>query len=455
MARPSRRTTATVGLGLALALACAGNDPTEPDPTALRLPTGAALGPGGDWLFVVNSNLDLRDTAATLVALDLTRLDAALVAPAGVCRPAADGGPRECDAAALLDGARTQRLPSGSGNIAVDHPYGEGGPLRLLIPSARERLVTWLDVDPQEGGGFAFDCGQDGDGACDPRHLLRRQDGDGARLPADPGRLVVDDQGFRYAYLPHLTSASLTLIDLDGPVGPEITDIKGDLFRGDPYVQDPAYAGGFAAASRPCDPAAPPARSAACARPYVYASHRFWPGLKLVAVAPGVDVLVDLGDRVLAGVNPAIVEDRPYIGDLRFEGDDGASLLVVHTTPPALTRVDTTVDERGLTRDVVVATLPLCRNPNILALYDPPSGPGERLALVTCYGDDALAVVARGPFARVATVPVGDGPNEMVLDPARRRLYVIETLGASISVVDLDARAPTYLTVLARVVNLG
>ena len=450
-----------LGVALWAVLACGSNDPGEPDPAALRLPTGAVLTPGGEWLLVVNSNLDGEESAATLVALDLRRLDEALaaepVAPgtptdAGhVCRwSAIEAGLVECDARPLIDAEKTLRLPSGSGNVAVDRPFGASGPLRLLIPSGRERVVTWIDAEVDADGGLSLECGQDAADSCDEVHALRRKDGDGPELPADPARVAVDSQGFRYAYLPHLTSSAMTLIDLDGELGPAITDIEGDFFRGDPYAEgEPTYAGGFAAVTRPCDPAAAPTLSRECSRPYVYTSERFWPGVKVFTVAVGLDVLQGLGDVALVDPNPAIVEDRPYVGDLRFDDAAGDRLLVVHTTPPALSLVDTSIDADGGTRDAVVKTVPLCRNPNILALWDPPAG--ERLAFVSCYGDDAVAAVARDPFEPVATIAVGDGPNELVVDAGRRRLYVVETLRGSMSVIDLDRGSAGYLRVIARV----
>ena len=96
-----------------------------------------------------------------------------------------------------------------------------------------------------------------------------------------------------------------------------------------------------------------------------------------------------------------------------------------------------------------VATIPLCRNPNLLALHQPPGE--ESLALVSCYSDSQVAVVALATFTAVATLDVEAGPNELVVDHARRKLYVVHTLASTIGVVELDARSPDYLRIIGRV----
>ena len=41
-------------------------------------------------------------------------------------------------------------------------------------------------------------------------------------------------------------------------------------------------------------------------------------------------------------------------------------------------------------------------------------------------------------------------PHEMAIDPVRKALYVVNTLEATISVIDLAIERPTRLTELAR-----
>lgn len=465
---------ATGGL-VALALACSDGEAPVPDAQSLRLPTGALLSPDGSWLFVANSNLDEGVQASTLVALDLRALDRAFAdppRPAGAelsaaepCRVAEDmsesagsqGQVVECEVRHFIQREHTVRLPSGAGNIALDLPAGAEGPWRLLVPSSLDPTVTWLDV-LHDGAGIDVDCDQDAQGECAAERRLTRRDNDpgGEALPRDPARLTVDSGGFRYAYLPHLLDGALTLIELDAQYGPKITQIRKDFFQ--PSPANPNFVGGFAVAQRACDVVRPPVVTLGCKRPMLYATHRFSPALKRLAVDPGFDVIADLGSRTLqrvdanapGAVDPSIVGDRPYMGDLEFEDPaTGDRLLIVQTTPPGLLRIDTSLNEDDRTLDAVIDSVALCGNPNVLAVHRPAMG--ERMAFVSCYSEDQVAAVALGSFGAVATIAVDDGPNELVVDEARRKLYVVHTQASTIGVVELDRTSPRYLQLIRRV----
>ncbi len=463
---PSLVAALSSGVALAALLACNSGELAPPELQRLRLPTGALLMPDGAWLLVANSNLDQREDASTLVAIDLGRLDDALAAtplePEAVttstrpCRRTVDGevAPIECDATQLIARRHAIRLPSGAGNIAFDRPAGATGPVRLLIPSGVAQTVTWVDVLPDGAGGLDMDCGQLGEGDCDPVHVLEylaNRPADG-RLPADPARIFIDRGGFRYAYLPHLLGSTITLIALDAEFGPKITDIRTEFYRADP-INNNTFAGGFAVAQRACDPADPPAATRDCTRPLLYTTHRFWPGVRTFSVRTGQDTILPGGDQALVGVNPTQSNDRPFMADLEFEDPaTGERLLVVHTTPPSLSLVDTGLDDDKNPFNRQIATVSLCSNlsnPNVLAIDRPPVG--ERLALVSCFSDDKVAVVGLGAFQAIATITVDDGPNELVIDDVRRRLYVVNTLAHTIDLIDLERSSPDFLRVTARI----
>jgi hypothetical protein len=453
---------------LALLLACNSGELDPPQLQRLRQPTGALLTPDGAWLMVANGNLDQLENASTLVGIDLERLDAAMAATPLLanatpteeqpCRRTADDdvAPLECETRFFIDRKHAIRLPSGAGNIALDRPSGDEGPLRLLIPSGAARTVTWVDVVPDGAGGLELDCGQLAGGDCDPDHVLEylANRPDESRLPPDPARIFIDRGGFRYAYLPHLIGAeagasAITLIALDAEFGPKITDIETDFYRSDP-INDNTFAGGFAVAQRACDPADPPRDTRDCTRPLLYTTHRFWPGVRTFTVLAGLDVIAPGGDQALVGVNPTQSADRPFMADLAFEDPaTGERLLVVHTTPPSLSLVDTRLDEDKDPINRQIASVSLCRNPNVLAIDRPPVG--ENLALISCYSDDKIAVVGLGAFQVINTITVDDGPNELIVDDARRRLYVVNTLASSIDIVSLERLSPDYLRVVGRI----
>ena len=243
--------------------------------------------------------------------------------------------------------------------------------------------------------------------------------------------------------------SAITLIALDAEYGPKITDVESDFYRSDP-VNGNTLAGGFAVAQRACDPADPPIDTRGCTRPMLYTTHRFWPGLRVFTVFAGRDTIIPGDDTLLVGVNPTQSADRPFMADLAFEDPEkGERLLVVHTTPPSLSLVDTRLDDDKKPINRQIATVSLCRNPNVMAIHRPVVG--ERLALISCYSDDQVAVVGLGAFQVISTIEVDDGPNELVVDEARRRLFVVNTLASSVDIVELDRLSPDYLRVVARV----
>ncbi|MFO7565917.1 MAG: hypothetical protein R6X02_24960, partial [Enhygromyxa sp.] len=212
--------------------------------------------------------------------------------------------------------------------------------------------------------------------------------------------------------------------------------------------------GGFAVVQRACDLESgnAPSSSIECMRPYLIASQRFWWGVRTFRVAPGLNAVIPGAELTVLGPNLEAAEPKPLMGGMAFEDpEQGDRLLVVHTTPPALSRVDTSLDDDQDPRFVVADTVALCSNPNLVAVWRPSSvgAPGPALALVSCYGTDQLAVVDLGVFVVVRTLELGDGPNELLIDPARRWLFVANTAESSISIVDLDAGRASYLDELA------
>ncbi len=436
---------------LVFALAGCAREP-EPAPLdRLALPTGLVQTPEGRWLLISNGNWDRRYASSGVVVLDLEALEAGLATPRSAaaelepehpCRDHADGLRIECDPGLLIDESLGVRIPAGAGNFAIDRPSGPLGPLRLLIPTRIAPSVSWIDLHgPGYGGApgseLRLDCGQDDERACAAAYRVA--------VNEDPARISVDEQGFRYAYLPHLLGSRLTLLALEGEAGPSVVDVEDKFFREDGLF-DSKLGGGFAVVQRPCSvaDANAPAASLECTRPFLFASERFWWGLRDFQVAPGLDVVISGRENTVLGPNLAAVEPRPLLAGMAFEDlERGDRLLVVHTSPPALSRVDTSLDEEGRPFVEVLDTVALCGNPNLLALDQ--RGQGPRLAFVSCYGDDAIAVVDLGLFVVVATIAVGQGPNELSIDPQRDWLLVANTVESSISLIELSPSSPDYL----------
>ncbi len=444
-------------VALAAATGCGADDDPIPDRSVLRQPTGVAVSPDGATLLVTNGNWDRREASGTLALVDLGGLDDAMAQPGAAgsdssCWRAGGGASSmECDVARFIDAERTAVLGDGVGNIAVDRPAGEDGPARLLVVVRSPASVVWLDL-VAEAGAAAVRCGQDDDGRCDAAHRVTRSPlNSDIALPAEPARISVADVTSRFAYVPHLLGGALSLIALDGEAGPELSDVEGDFYREDLFDDD-ELAGGFAVAQRPCDPENPPQASRDCARPILYSTHRYFPGLRQFSVAAGRDRVLGLDELVLSAVNVAAVQGRPFMADVAFEDDTSDTLIAVVTTPPSLTRVRSTVDEQGALVDEVIGSVPLCADPNALTIV-PPVGPEadrETLALIACRGAAEVAVVGLSSFRLLRTVAVGDGPSEIAFDPDRQVAFVTNTEDDSVSIVSLDAGAADYLFERAR-----
>lgn len=437
-----------------LVLVSCGEDPVRASSVdELRQPSGMAVLPGGRWLAVTNGNWDLRRTSSTLVLMDLQALDAGLEDPREVaasldrarpCRRVPERAILECDPAALIEDEATVRLLDGAGNVAVDVESGGQGGARLLVPTRIEASLTWIDAIDLETGSPRLDCGQGPNRRCDADHEVF--------VDVEPSRVTVDDQGARFAYLPHLLERRLSLITLDGSFGPEISDVQLDFFEEDP-LHDTGLGGGFAVAARACFEGNAPANTGDCTRPFLYATQRFWFGIRKFRVAPGLDVVLNGDSESVTGVNVESAIERPLMGELEFlDPAAGTDLLVVHTTPPGLTRVDTSLGSDELPVDVTRQSVPVCENPNLLAVHRPSDGPW--LAFVSCYSADEVAVVDLSTWKEIASLDLGDGPNELVVDEPRRRLYVANVLENSISVVDLRRESTRFLRELA-VIGIG
>ncbi len=447
------------GLIVAVLLgACEGGTKPAPDRAHLRQPTGLALTPDARWLFVSGGNWDMVESAGTLMAIDLADVHRALEQSVGApgsalsrerpCRRIADGDPTiECDESFFIESGNTVLVGSAVGNIALDDPAGEQGGFRLLVVQRRPQAIVWVDVIPG-GDGVVLDCGQRADGVCGRQYWITSDPTGSVGLPGDPARVVLDDQGYRFAYVPHLVGGALTLIDLDGEFGPELTYRADEFYREDAFGQ--RVRGGFSVASRPCDPSNAPRVTESCTRPLLYTTNRYQPSVREFVVWPGLQ-LIDAGvDTPITPIGIEGMDPRPVMGDLAFvdpEQDD--ALLVVQTTPGALALVDTSVDpETKRPRNVLRATVPLCSNPNMLEVYRPEGE--EALALVSCFSDGLLAVVGLGTFSILQTVEVGAGANEIAIDVRRRQAYVANTRESTISIVSLDQRDPRFLTEWAR-----
>ncbi len=377
-----------------------------------------------------------------------------------------------------------------------NEPHG----LRLWVPVRGDPSITYIDVLEQEDS-LQFECGAGENSGesdslrCGADHRLmdRRNDpnsADSDRLDREPFNLLVSpDPNIRLAYVAHASSGELTLIALDGPTLGDRRPAIVDSFS--LFSAENTLPGGFGLAQRPCFvaganpadpndgssnvPSATLAGERACAHPLVYASHRYVRYVtSFTAVAPAIEEGTQkcVGPDELDVAGGVVCDEHvvplrrfssggldtfagnslppPTLGAMAFGDARGDELYVVQTTPGALLRIDTSLDDSGRPRDVPSAPpVEICGEPSTLVVHDDGV---ERLAFVSCYQSAHVFIVDLPTFRVVEAVLAGTGPHDMAVDAAREFLYVANTLEASISVIDISR---TRATRFSEVVRLG
>lgn len=430
-------------LALVVLEGCGPQAPKVPDLSILRLPTATLVDPQGRGVFITQGNWDRQDDYSALLGFSKAPIDARWDNPgAEGCWVVDDAVPR-CDIRPfLLPGAR-RLIPSGAGNIVYDQrPSVPKG--RLLVPTRHRSAVVWMDLVGQ-GDTFRLECGQGVGLTCHNDHILDA-------VAPEPSRLYLDQQGFDFAYLPHLLETRLSLLSLTGPDGPTLVDQENRFFSGI-KVNERNFGGGLGLAQIPCDPQRSymPRAARACSRPYLYGGQRFLYGLRPFSVAPGRKVILSGSPIELQG---HAEQDKPKTGwptmGAMWVGP-GPELFVVQHEPPLLLRLSLKLDKNQEPENRVLDALPLCNGADLMQSFDGPAG-GPRLALA-CPRDAEVWVVDPQVMRLTGRVEVGRGANEIWYEVGKKRLWVTNTLDASVSLVDVDPSSSRYLQERLRLVT--
>jgi DNA-binding beta-propeller fold protein YncE len=278
----------TIGLfvlgTLVLAGATCGLGQTGIDPPLDQIfwPGGLAIDPDGNWLYVVNSNNDLRFNAGTLLAIDLQKAksdrqksaaDAGIAADAEVASPWPDCSKTHfsndtaaetlantldepccvdllrphvlnCNERAYVQADATVRIGSFGGGAAIQsyqNPDGESVS-RIFMMVRAEPSITFVDVT-HGNGSVHMRCNgprKDPDPqlvnpSCDDNWRVRRPSGAATTdnvLPEEPHSLVLDEK-LGILYVSHLTIAvnrqvvggGISTIDIGVPVDPNAPNV--------------------------------------------------------------------------------------------------------------------------------------------------------------------------------------------------------------------------------------
>ncbi len=479
-----------------LLVACATEEPgINPGRDQFYFPTSLAIDGTRPYLYVTNSNADLRYNGATLTALnvkeipaDLTKLDAQVKAKklscaAGVIDPTVF----ECKEAQFIQSNATLRM----GDFPSDMKVSADGK-KVFVTMRSESYLLWADVvqlndaapkscsknadcpaetycaagkcrrvdircdnDPDSGCGGAggSDCRA---WDCDSDHKVGWSEDLQKSLPSNPFGVMLNEikavhvsaKGERRTCLDGLSPAvpcdckTKPLASCDEAPKLDhlyVTHLSGgevSFFTVEPTrVRLRDIRGGFFSASGGI-------RGGYGMTPVtpgdnkgeVFVSSRVDNKLASFVIKDDLKV-VDKGRTVVSGIYPAT--------DTRGISYHAATrrLYIVNRQPPTLVALDMSDDTDGTPKKEALWAAEVCSEPSLLVMGQDPTRPNTAnalLAYVVCFGSNQIFVVDTVTGTVVDQIPTGKGPHSMVIDQGNRRAYVANFLDNTVGVIDLD-----------------
>ena len=438
----------------------------------------------GDWLFVTNSNADLRYNDGTLIALSLERAADDRAKSWGPCDRVSHPNPRtdelpfccwdtldrsalNCDERAYIgpdddigNGAGNIRIGSFAAAMVLQKPEcptacaepcpDSPGDNRLLIGVRGDTSLTFVDV----GAGTpdmppALTCSSGGEdfATCDEAYRVNKAGSALAApspeamapevaLPDEPYALALDDTN-GLLYIGHLTgntsrpfTGGFSLFDVAFGEGPLNTPRLISPF---PSPFTPSSLGSVGVSAL---------KSYKTGRPgtNIYASSRFVPQvapLGVTAVCPQTDSSI----REIAAFPNGDFYTSPLTGtETRGIEFVGERAFVLQRSPPALISF--------LNPYTPSEVLETCSSPTFLDQYE--NEVGIRL-FVTCFADGEIYVFDPAVPQLVRTFIVGRGPAGLVFDKQRQVAYSVNFGDNDIAVIDLKPGSPTEYHVIQRI----
>ena len=424
-----------------LVAGCALDNAGTPAPAGeLNFPIAIALAPsvGGapsPYLFVANSNFDLRYSSATVQSYDLGVIDRAL----GERCSAAGVDPSECalvpnaSDAEQREGLTAIYVPSMLASEVVIGSFADGLEIapdgrRLYLPVRSDSDVTWIDVDAN--GQLACGAPATGRPKCDQdhRHVDRTLlDARGLDLPTDPVDIAVGPLTALGTTLPGnylliaQRNASVTLaVDMPSMAKPAAVDVMSEL--------------GLEQVTATVDPTTG----------LVWVPTGVAPGVasNLIARAGlAIDGETATPDQMhLWRTTPAVitaVNNGADTREVRFDPRDPSLLYVLSRSPTAVLVARRALDDGRLDVKDVIA---VGTGPSRMTLATVPVGggrPDRLLAFVSCFDERDVYVIDLDRRQVLAVVRNVSGPFELEPDLVRERLYVTDFRTSSIRVFDL------------------
>jgi DNA-binding beta-propeller fold protein YncE len=456
-----------------LAAGCSfGESGVSPPLDGLFLPTGLAVDPTGGWLFVVNSNSDLRYNAGTVAAIDVVKVgeDRARrdwgACPSAGYRPTGPTGNRfccydfhdptvlNCDERGYVASGATVKIGSFGSTLLVTGGANNAPDRRLFVAVRSEPSVTFIDAQVN-GREIGLRCLGGGAAAanpfCDDSHKVRAgEDAVGLlKLPEEPYAMAID-QGLGALYVSH-GQRGVSVIDLCAS-RPSLVSVTVPVF-----LTSPREAVSALMVPQPGNPAAP-----------IYALGRYYVEDRPAEIQ---SLYLRGGEQPCAGGDPRPLELVPgesffpsafYPSGMDIRGlalsADNRRAYVLHRNgipaysrdnPPALVEVDRTPDAQGRPVNRTVEVVEICSGATELHQHD--AGRGPRL-YVPCFESGQVYVVDPRLMEVAAVINTGRGPTTLTFAPGDPTIaYLGGFSDNNISVIDLRPGSSNENKVVQRI----
>jgi hypothetical protein len=466
-----------------------GQSGIAPPANRIFLPAGVAADPDGGFLYVVNSNSDLRYNAGTVVAVDLSRIASIPgnpplcsktrfsrtepVADNYCCTDISDSNILNCNEPQFIQSNATISIGSFGGAVQLQS-WDKSNVRRLFVAVRAEPSITYADVtvasDPQGAATVSMRCqGPQSESwtqpplaFCDDNWKVRRPGGatPGALvLPQEPHSLLLDGK-LGALFVGHLTVAANNQIQGGGVSSIDICDPQNVHFAGHADAAFiPRSVSQSVASLSPGDPTNESR--------VVYAGARFSAAVSGLVLRSEqkdcADVPSGSPDRDLTLVAADTFYSSaflPHGADIRgiLFSKDGSRAWILHkndadisTSPAALVAIDRRrTGWNGEPANTPIDFVQVCSGPTEMQMHDVDAGRGDRI-FITCYDTGQVYVVDPLRMTVTAIIDVGAGPTSLVFSPTdATKAYIASFFNSHLSVIDFKPGSRTENHVILR-----
>jgi hypothetical protein len=473
-------------------------------------PSSAVMAPGGQWLFVANSNADLRYNDGTLAMVDVQAAAADRARPGAwaacpqqdyvtplsrslpptCCWDALDSNILNCDERLYVQADATVRIgsfaagmvwqPYCTGACSAGCPFDPAG-ARIILGVRGDTSLTYVDVVPDAAGGRpTLHCRDDGADAplaectqkvVDTAPFLTSEQADSSlpriQLPDEPYALTLDKDR-NLLYVGHLVgntsvadSGGISVFDVSPKA--ESKAVAGfppqpDFIAPFPSPFPASSTGGYGITSLSMHA---PLGSDPAGSKEILVSSRYLPEVTSMVpflsgnstaasfnCGPNSDVvLLGAGDTLNTGLVGTETRGVAIVDPPPAAPDEPQRVFALQRVPPDLVEFDVARNQSGALTLRPSNVIETCSSPTFLYQHD--AGDGMRL-YVNCFDTGEIYVFDPYVPALISSFQVGRGPGGMVFDPTLPVAYVLDFSQNDLVVVDLQPGSPTEDHVIQR-----